>query len=140
MKTFYILLLIIISVTNLQAQKKIKTAKDWDKAIDESNKAFFCNLNNAFNSIITLKTDADLKDYFNFKFCNGNGKKIIGVVFGEKQGYGYGEIGRSKVSVLPNKTGNARLYLNYNISKYNINNYKIIKIIYYDGSSDERNY
>ena len=140
MKTYYILLLIIISTTNLHAQKKIKTAKDWDKAIDESNKAFFCNLNDAFNSIITLKTDADLKDYFNFKFCNSYKTKIIGVVFGEKQGYGYIEVGRYKMSLMPFKTGNAKLYINYNISKYNKNNYKIIKVIFFDGSNLDVNH
>ena len=134
MKTYYILLLIIISTTNLHAQKKFKKG-EFGKLIEQSNKEFACSLADASGALPELKTDSNLNDYINFKFCNSYKTKIIGVVFGEKQGHGYIEVGRYKMSLMPFKTGNAKLYINYNINKYNINNYRIIKVIFFDGSN-----
>lgn len=135
MKKNYLLIAIIIVSFSLHAQKKNKKEKSFKDAIEQSNKELFCKLSDASMALPELKTDSNLNDYINFKFCNGYEKKIIGVVFGEKQGYGYVEIGRYKISLMPFKTGNAKLYFNNYINNYNINKYRIIKVIFFDNSS-----
>lgn len=139
MKKYCFLFLIAITTTTFHAQKKFKEG-EFGKLIEQSNKEFACSLADASWASPELKTDSNLNDYFNFRFCNSYKTKIIGVVFGEKQGYGYIEVGRYKMSLMPFKTGNAKLYINNNISKYNKNNYKIIKVIFFDGSSLDVNH